>query len=85
MTFIFVGSKAEPLGKPLTAFGQSVEMAQEVGDELILHQNIPMIPESEFAETEGAADRPLAARIALHHYREALREKPAEEITHERI
>lgn len=75
--YFFIGSKAELLSPPhvFTAFGQEVTLAPDEADALILHQNLPLLPAKEFAATEGAEDRQLAARIALHEYREALRVK----------
>ena len=78
--FVFVGSKAEILGPPsyaFTAFGQTVDLDSTVANALILHQNFPLLPADEFAATESAPDHPHAARLALHDYRKALREKAA--------
>lgn len=92
MTYIFVGSRAELVDPPLLlgAFGQCVDLEPVQATALILHQNFPLLPVDRFAKTEGETDRPLAARIALHEYREELlkpqRAEPAEEpIIHERI
>ena len=74
--FVFIGDRAEILSTPhvFTSFGQTVDLDVAAADDLIVNQNFPILPADKFAATEGAADRPLAARIALHQYREALRE-----------
>jgi len=75
--YVFVGSRAEVLGKHLfTEFGQAVDLDPAEAKTLILEQRIPLLPADKFAATESAPDHPLAAREALHEYRTALAAPP---------
>lgn len=82
--YVFIGSKAQVAAHNFTEFGQVVDLDPAEATALVLNHNLPILPAEEFAGTEGEDDRPLAARIALHHYREELR-APAKETIHERI